>query len=371
MCEKRTTLDVFKLMEKWAPKTLAYEWDPVGMQVGSYKKTVETILVTLDVTEAVVDEAINNNVDLIIAHHPLLFKPIKQLDLDLPQGRIIQKLLQHDITVYASHTNLDIAQGGVNDLLGDALNIKKRRPLIQTYREPLYKIAVFVPKSHVHEVMDALSLSGAGHIGNYSHCTFQTAGQGTFKPLEGTNPFIGEVNDLTSVAEMKIETIVEHSKLEHAVNAMVHAHPYEEVAYDVYPLKNKGMPYGLGRIGQLERAKSLKWLCHKVKQAFDVPAVRVVGDLTKNVKKVAIIGGSGEKYIGNAYKAKADVLVTGDITFHAAQTAQEMGLSIIDPGHHIEKIMIEATKTYLVNILREESIEVIASKINTEPFQFI
>lgn len=371
MSEKQTTLDVFKLMEKWAPKSLAYEWDPVGMQVGSYHKTVETILVTLDVTEAVVDEAINNNVDLIIAHHPLLFNPIKQLDLDLPQGRIIQKLLQHDITVYASHTNLDIAQGGVNDLLGEALNIKKQKPLIQTFAEPLYKIAVFIPKTHVQDVMDALSLSGAGHIGNYSHCTFQTAGQGTFKPLEGTNPYLGKVNDLTAVAEVKVETIVEHSKLQHAVKAMVHAHPYEEVAYDVYPLKNKGASYGLGRIGQLETSMSLERLCHNAKQAFNVPAVRVVGDLTKNVKKVAIIGGSGEKYIEDAYKAGADVLVTGDITFHAAQTAQEMGLSIIDPGHHIEKIMIEATKTYLENKLRDETIDVIASKIDTEPFQFI
>jgi len=358
-------------MEQWAPKFLAYDWDPVGLQVGSYHKTVDNVLVTLDVTEEVVDEAVSKDVDLIIAHHPLLFNPIKQLNFDDPQGRMIKKLIKHEIAVYASHTNLDIAQGGVNDLLCDALKIKNRTPLIQTYEESLYKVAVFVPKTHVQAVMDALSLKGAGHIGNYSHCTFQTPGQGTFKPLEGSNPFIGQANNLTTVDEVKIETIVEQSKYEQAIEAMIHAHPYEEVAYDVYPLKNKGKSLGLGRIGQLEQPISLELLCQHAKKAFDVPALRVVGNLISDVSKVAIVGGSGEKYIVQAFEAGADVLVTGDITFHAAQMAQEMGLAIIDPGHHIEKIMIEATKAYLESALNDEAIEVIASQVNTEPFQFI
>lgn len=368
---KWTNKDIFSLMEEWAPKHLAYEWDNVGMQVGSHNRPVKKIMVTLDVMESVVDEAISEQVDLIIAHHPLLFKPIKRLNIDQSKGRILQKLLQHNITVYAAHTNLDIADGGVNDLLLDALDIKQRQILIKTYEEPLYKLAVYVPATHQKQVMDALSLKGVGHIGNYSHCTFQTKGQGTFMPLEGTNPFIGSQNKIEHVDEVKLETIVQHSKRKDAIIAMLGAHPYEEVAYDLYPLENKGKAYGIGRIGILKEKVSLQSFCEQVKQALSVPAVRVVGDSQKEIKKIAIVGGSGEKYINQAKQQGVDVLITGDMTFHTAQDALQMGLAIIDPGHHVEKVMIEGTINYLQRKVNNEQLEIIPSKISTEPFQFI
>ncbi len=363
--------DIFQLMEKWAPKHLAYDWDNVGLQVGSFNNQVTKVMVTLDVMESVVDEAIENHVNLIIAHHPLLFKPVKQVNVDTPHGRIIQKLVQHNISVYASHTNLDTADGGVNDMLCVLLNINRTEVLQQTYQEELVKIAVFVPRTHLKEVRDAMSENGAGHIGDYSHCTFQSEGQGTFMPQEGTNPYIGSANNLAYVDEVKVESIIPHPKSARVIDAMVNAHPYEEPAYDIMPLHNPGQTYGIGRIGALDKGVTLQDFSEQVKQAFEVPSLRVTGDLTKKVKKVAVLGGSGEKYIHTAKKMEADVYITGDMTFHAAQDAWQMGLAVIDPGHHVEKVMKKRTKEYLDNFLNNKDIEVILSNSNTEPFQFI
>jgi len=366
-----TNADVFQLMESWAPKKLAYDWDPIGLQIGSYHKKVKKVMVTLDVLDSVADEAIEQNVDLIISHHPLLFKPLSQLDTNTPKGRIVQKLIKHDITVYSAHTNLDIASGGVNDMLCEALNIEPEDFLVSKETGKLYKLAVYVPVTHEEIVRDALGNSGAGHIGNYSHCTFQTQGIGTFKPLEGTNPFIGEKGKMEYVDEVRMETIVEEEYLKDVLEATMEAHPYEEPAYDVFPLKNEGKTYGLGRIGNLKTSMNLKEYSEQIKKTFQLSGLRVVGDLTKEIKRVAVLGGSGEKYIHEAKEHDADVYITGDMTFHPAQDAWEMGLAVIDPGHYIEKVMKKETKKFLDRKLKETNIDVVVSQTNTEPFQFI
>ncbi|MFC4558836.1 Nif3-like dinuclear metal center hexameric protein [Virgibacillus kekensis] len=363
--------DIFRVMEEWAPTHLAYDWDNVGLQVGSYNNPVKKVMVTLDVLDSVVDEAVQNNVDLIIAHHPLLFKPLGQINLDSSKGRLIRKLLQHNISVYASHTNLDAADGGVNDILCDLLDIRDTDILLTSFTENLIKISVFVPHSHKETVRNALSESGAGHIGDYSHCTFQSNGQGTFMPLEGTDPYIGKQNELEVVDEVKIETIIPENKLKNAIDSMVEAHPYEEAAYDLFPLENPGKSYGIGRIGTLPEKVTLKSLSEQVKEKLDIPGLRVTGDLTKKVSKIAVLGGSGEKYIQKAKRLGADVYITGDMSFHTAQDAWEMGLSVIDPGHHVEKVMKQATRDYLNDNIDEKDVEVIISQSNTEPFQFI
>lgn len=370
MTQQLTNKHVFDIMEEWAPKHLAYDWDNVGLQVGSLHKPVKKIMITLDVIESVADEAIAKEADLIISHHPLLFKAMKQIDIDTPKGRTIRKLLQHDITVYSSHTNLDAADGGVNDMLCDLLDISPRQPLINTKEEKLYKIAVYVPVTHAQTVQDALSEAEAGHIGNYSHCTFRTEGQGTFKPLEGTNPFIGKQNELEIVKEMKIESVVTAAKREQAVKAMMLAHPYEEVAYDMYQLQNQGPVYGIGRIGNLNEQVTLQEFCGRVKTAFDLSHVRVTGDMTKKIRKAAILGGSGEKFISQAKQMGADVYITGDMTFHTAQDAEQMGLAVIDAGHYIEKVMKESTRQYFDSMLQGKA-EIIISETPTDPFHFI
>lgn len=364
-------VDVFNTMEKWAPLEFASGWDNVGLQVGSFNKPVKRIMITLDVLESVVDEAILQKVDLIIAHHPLLFKSMKQVNVDTAQGRIIQKLLQHDISVYASHTNLDTANGGVNDMLCDFLGIENRKLLVTSYTEQLVKLVVYVPTTHVTAVRDVMGENEAGHIGNYSHCTFQTEGTGTFMPLEASNPYIGSQNELEVVNEVKIETIIPKPKLSRVVDAMIEAHPYEEVAYDVYPLEINGKTYGIGRIGTFGKNMNLKELSEHVKEVLTVPKLRVTGDLNKQIKKVAVLGGSGEKYMHAAKRQGADAFITGDMTFHAAQDAWQMGLAVIDPGHHVEKVMKEGTKKYLESELDHTDLEIMVSNVRTEPFQFI
>lgn len=360
---------VFKAIEEWAPPHLAYDWDNVGLQVGSYSKEVKKVIVTLDVLESVVDEAISKNVDLIIAHHPLLFKPIKKIDVNNVKGKIIQKLIKHDISVYVAHTNLDIATGGVNDMLSKQLGIRQTKPLTDIRKNQLFKLAVFVPLTHSNEVRHALSEGGAGHIGHYSHCTFQTKGQGTFKPLEGTDPYIGTKDQLEFVDEVKIETIVKSEHLKNTIHLMLKAHPYEEVAYDIYPLENDSQLMGLGRIGKLKEPISLKSFSKYVKEKLGLSHVKVTGNLNDNVQRVAVLGGSGEKYIRHAKRMGADVYITGDMTFHNAQDAMEMGLNVIDAGHYIEKVMKEEVKYVLEQ--KFHNIEVILSETNTEPFLYI
>lgn len=361
--------DVFKIIEDLAPKSLAYEWDNVGLQIGSTNKPVKKIMITLDVLERVVDEAIEKDVNLIIAHHPLLFKPLKQVNYDSPSGRILQKLIKYDITVYAAHTNLDVASGGVNDTLCSVLDLQSRRVLLDEKAKKLLKLAIYVPNTHEEQVREAISEAGAGHIGEYSHCTFKTQGQGTFKPLDGTNPFIGTKGKLEYVDEVKLETIVPEGILSAVLKEMEKAHPYEEVAYDIFPLENEGDRIGIGRIGELDRTMTLEEFCKMIKVKLEVSQLRVTGDLSKPVKTVAVLGGSGEKYIHQAKKKGADVYITGDMTFHTAQDAWQMGLAVIDPGHYMEKVMKQSVKAYLEEKLHD--VNIILSNTNTDPFQFI
>ncbi len=373
MSNVATGQQIIKWFEELAPKHLAMDKDPIGLQVGTLNKKVNKVMVTLDVLENVVDEAIENGVDLIIAHHPLLYVPLKQVNPDHEKGRIVQKLLKHDITVYAAHTNLDVAKGGVNEALSEALGLEPSDVLMETDSEKLFKLAVYVPETHKEQLHKALGDAGAGHIGDYSHCIFQTPGTGSFKPLDGTNPFIGTQGEIEKVEEVKMETIVPQSLLTNVLKAMEGAHPYEEVAYDLFPLENKGEKQGIGRIAKLDESKTLRELAEHVKVSLDVPTLRVVGDLDKTVKTIAISGGDGNKFISHAKRKGADVFITGDLYFHVAHDAMGMGLSVIDPGHHVEKVMKKKVQDYLQHVFEEQGVdtELITSEVNTEPFQFL
>ncbi|MFC7060655.1 Nif3-like dinuclear metal center hexameric protein [Halobacillus seohaensis] len=361
--------DLVNQLERIAPTHYAFDWDNVGLQVGSYNQSVKRVMISLDVLENVVDEAISQDVDLIIAHHPLLFVKLSQIDMDTAKGRTIQKLIQHNISVYAAHTNLDVARGGVNDVMTELLGIEETAPLVETEKENFIKLALYVPNSHSDLVRNAISEAGAGHIGDYSHCTYQVEGEGTFKPQEGTNPFIGNEGNLEKVEEKRIETILPKEKLSKVLNAMTEAHPYEEAAYDLYPLLNEGESMGIGRIGRLKNQIRLGELCELVKEKFAVPQLRYVGDDQKYVQSVALLGGSGEKYMSDALSKEADVYITGDTTFHLAQEAMENGLAIIDPGHHVEKVVCPAIKNLLEESFASD-VKFIISASNTEPYRF-
>lgn len=364
---------IIQYMEKFAPKHLAMEGDKIGLQVGTLNKEVKKVMVALDVLEEVADEAIEQGVDLIIAHHAVIFRPLKNLRTDMPAGRIYEKLIKHDIAVYIAHTNLDVAEGGINDLMASRLGLQDTEVLETLHTQSLKKIAVFIPKDHLDPVMEAMADAGAGWIGNYSHCTFRLNGTGTFMPREGTDPFIGTAGKLEEVEEIRLETIVPADLQHRVIKAMIKAHPYEEVAYDVYPLEQRGKVYGLGRIGRLPEQVALRELAEQVKKAFDVSGLRVVGQLDEKVQKVAVLGGDGNSFVSKAMFRGADVFITGDIYYHTAHDAMAGGLSLIDPGHNVEKIMKDAVADIIRTALAENryQTEVISSKIHTDPFTFL
>ncbi|NGZ73853.1 Nif3-like dinuclear metal center hexameric protein [Saccharibacillus alkalitolerans] len=364
---------VIQLMEKFAPKHLAVENDKIGLQLGTLNKEISKVLVALDVTHEVVDEAIALGANLIVAHHAIIFRPLANLRTDTPMGALYEKLIKNDIAVYISHTNLDVAEGGMNDWMAELVGIANPKPLEELQSEKLYKLVAYVPKSHHQGVLDAVLAAGAGAIGDYSHCSFNTEGTGTFLPGEGTHPHLGSPGKLERAEEIRIETIVPDGLRSKVVQAMLKAHPYEEVAYDLYLLEQKGKSFGLGRVGKLDEPKTLAELTEVVKKGFDVPAARVVGDPNRLIKKAAVLGGSGSRYIHHAIRQGADVLITGDIDYHTAHDALMAGLSIIDPGHNSEKVMKREVAELLGRMLEQSGsgTTVHASEPNTEPFRFV
>ncbi|WP_199618801.1 Nif3-like dinuclear metal center hexameric protein [Paenibacillus alkalitolerans] len=365
--------DIVTLLERFAPPYLAEPDDPIGLQIGHPDNQVSRISVALEVTEEVAEEAIREGAQLIFAHHPLIYRPLKSIRTDRPEGKLVGKLLVGGISVYVAHTNLDAAHGGINDMMAEAIGLSQLSPLRISYTEPLYKLSVFVPSSHLHAVQEAIFSAGAGHIGNYSRCSFNVEGFGTFMPEEGSEPYIGTQGKTERVSETKVETIVPAGRRQAVVEAMLKAHPYEEVAYDIYALELKGKSFGLGRVGMLPEQVELAEFARKVKEAFGVPAVRVVGDADRKVSKAAVLGGSGKSFLRDAIAAGADVFVTGDFDHHTAHDALAAGVAIVDPGHHAEQIMKRGMADWLNGRLKETNAaaKAYASAVHTEPFKFI
>jgi len=365
--------EIIQLFESWSPKTYALEGDPVGLHIGQLNRPVENVLVTLDVTIEVVQEAIDQNCQLILAHHPPIYRPLKNLRTDTPSGKLMELCIKNDIAVYAAHTNLDVAPGGVNDLLAEALQLQDINVLEETYSEPLLKLAVYVPTLDAPQLRRHLALAGAGKIGHYDSCSFSMKGSGRFQPLDGANPYIGDVNHLEEVEEEKVEVVFASSKKSKVLKAMYANHPYEEVAFDLWTLESRAEQQGIGRIGSLSQPMTLDSFAAKVKEQLDVPFVRVVGIGSAEIRKVAVLGGDGNKYIQKAKRAGAEVLVTGDLYFHVAQDAQALGLSVIDPGHHVESIMKKGVSEKMNALCGNKNYKCsfIPSSISTEPFRLI
>jgi len=351
------------------PLDLAYDWDNVGLLVGDFDNDIQKVLVVLEANEKVIDEAIENNVDLIVTHHPFIFNKMNKINTSDLKGKLIHKLIKNDIALYSMHTNFDIAFDGLNDYFMEVMGFENSKILDVTKNETLYKLVVYVPNTHIEKVKDALAKSGCGHIGNYSHCSFSTEGIGNFKPLEGTNPFIGQQGVVESVNETKIETIVPQKNLGGAISSMLNAHPYEEVAYDLYKLENKGQGFGLGRVSKLESSMSLEELCKHIKSKLNMDYIRVIGDINSTINKVAVVTGSGADLVKKAQRQGAQVLITGDVKYHDAQDALDIGMNIIDCGHFdSEDIFKDVMKRFLAEI---EEIEVLSSDINLNPFKTI
>lgn len=361
--------NLVKKIENKYPLNLAYNWDNVGLIVGDFDNDIKRILVTLEANESIIEEAIENNIDLIVTHHPFIFKKINKINTKDLKGRLIHKLIKNDIALYSMHTNFDIAIDGLNDYFMEIMGFKNTKILDVTHSDTLYKIAVYVPVSHEIIVREALGEAGAGYIGNYSHCTFNTQGIGTFKPENDANPFIGTVGEIESVKEVKIETIVPSKLLQKTIENMIKSHPYEEVAYDVYKLENNGDLVGLGRYVSLNDKISLQDLCEEIKLKLNMDYIRVVGELDTKIKKIAVVTGAGSDMVSLAKSKNCDVIITGDVKYHEAQDALDMGMCIIDCGHFdTEDIFKDVMKRFLDKL---EEVEVIKSEVNLNPFKII
>jgi len=304
---------LISFFNKIAPPHFAYPNDPIGLQVGDKTKDIKKVVFALDITSNTVNTAIKNDVDLIVAHHPLIYNPLKKIDGQEPQGKMLFDLIKNDIAVFIMHTNLDVAEGGVNDILAQqyGLDPSECKPLEVTYKDMLYKVAIFVPKDYVVKLRDAICKIGAGHIGNYSHCTFALDGQGTFLGMEGTDPFIGQTGKMEVVDEIKLETIVPSSLLDKVVQAIKKVHPYEEVAYDIYDLYHNSKSYGIGRIGK-----------------------------DKKGKMIAVCSGSGGKFVTKVSSLGAQKYIVGEIGYHDVLLADELGLNLEILGHYESEIGI-------------------------------
>lgn len=361
--------DLIRKIENKYPLNLAYDWDNVGLLVGDFDSEIEKILISLEANEKVIKEAMEKNVDLIVTHHPFIFRKMNKINTKDLKGRLIHKLIKNDIALYSMHTNFDIAFDGLNDYFMEVMEFENCKILDVTNSETLYKLAVYTPMTHEIIVREALGESGAGYIGNYSNCTFNSPGIGTFRPEDNSNPFIGKKGKMEEVKEVKIETIVPSSILQKTISKMIKAHPYEEVAYDIYKLENRGKSVGLGRYTSLKNEIDLQSLCEKIKLKLNMDHIRVVGNLNRKINKVAVVTGAGSDMIGLAKSKNCDVIITGDVKYHEAQDALDMDMCIVDCGHFdTEDIFKDVMKRFLDNI---ESIEIIRSEINLNPFKII
>ncbi|MFZ7119887.1 MAG: Nif3-like dinuclear metal center hexameric protein [Eubacteriaceae bacterium] len=365
---------IISIIEDIAPKKLAEEWDNVGLLIGTTYMNIERVLVCLDINEEVVNEAIEKKVNLIISHHPLLFSPIQNIRWDNYKGKLIKELITNEIGVYCAHTNLDISSNGLNYWLSEMFQLQDIQVLKKINEEKMYKFVVFVPKSEIDAIKTELAKQGAGWTGNYSHCSFSSLGIGSFKPLEGSQPYRGSVNKIENIDEYRLETIIKEKDLFKTIKAVIKKHPYEEVAYDVYPLINKGLCEGLGVIGELSTEVDTRNFIKQVKNTLSIESLRASGKVPSKIKKVAICSGAGASLISKAKFSGADIFITGDLKYHDGQLAHELGLFVLDAGHYnTEIIMIECLADYLnkIRIKNNLKFDIIKSKSNNDYIQLL
>ena len=345
-----TISDVARSIERWAPPGTAESWDRVGLHVGDPSRTVSKALIGLDMTPQLLDEAKQLGAELILTHHPLLLKPVSYLNPSNPTAYLALQLAEAGIALYCAHTNLDRARGGVSFALARAIGVENLR-FLSHLDEKLVKLVTFVPARHADQVRAALADAEAGRIGNYEACSFSTPGTGTFRPLEGTAPAIGEAGGPhESVDEIRIEVEVARWNLSGVLKALEAAHPYEEVAYDIYPVEQTYRDAGYGAIGELPIDEPLPTFLDRVSLALDNRALRFTGREDARIRTVAVCGGAGTPLISAALRAGADAYVTADLSHHRFYEVQDLAgepaMALVDVGHY-------ESERFTENILEE------------------
>ncbi|MHC4260683.1 MAG: Nif3-like dinuclear metal center hexameric protein [Planctomycetota bacterium] len=361
--------DIAVQIEKTVPLELAQDWDNVGLLIGDKRQSVKHILLTIDVTKDVLTEAKKLRTELIISYHPVIWDGLKKITADGPTS-VVHDLIRSGIAVFSIHTALDSAIGGVNDGLAETVGIRDAKPIGDYVDSPAgdnYKLVVFIPIKLVPKVSNAIFAAGAGAISNYSHCSFQAKGTGSFLPLEGAKPAIGKKGKVEKVEEVRFETIVPAEKLDAAIAAMKKAHPYETPAFDCYRLYNEQNSFGLGRIGKLDKPARVNKIIERIKKHTGARAIGVVGDEKRLIKTAAVCAGSCGKIINSVIAAKAHLYVTGELKHHHALAAQEAGLTCICLSHSVsERFILKKFAKELQKRLKQVTIRI--SKRDADPF---
>lgn len=360
--------EIISYLESWAPPSLQESYDNSGLLIGEKDAEISETLITLDITEDVIDEAIDTSANLIIAHHPFIFKGIKRIGNTHWIDRCIRKAIKHDISIYAIHTNLDNVHTGVNKKIAEKIGLENLS-ILQPKNETLSKITVFIPSENKQEVLDAMFEAGAGNIGNYDHCSFQVAGTGTFRGNEDSNPTIGKQGEDEEVSETRAEVLVPNYRLGAVLAAMHRAHPYEEVAHFVTQLSNTNQEVGSGMIGELPEAMESEAFLSYLKERMQLKMIRHTDIVNQSIKKVAICGGSGSFLLGAAQRKKADIFITGDFKYHDFFEANKE-IIIADIGHYESEVF---TKELIQDALTKNFTKFAfrLSQVDTNPIKYL
>jgi dinuclear metal center YbgI/SA1388 family protein len=360
--------ELTQYLDSEIPLSFQEEYDNSGLQVGDPEKEIKSALLTLDVTEAVIDEAVENGDDFIISHHPVIFSGIKKLSGKTFTERIIFKAIKNEVSIYSAHTNLDVFGCGVSRKMAEKLNLQNIE-VLAPLKGRLLKLVTYIPESHLNVVREAIFNAGAGVIGNYDSCGYVSQGTGSFRGGDQANPFVGEKGKLHFENEIRFETVLLSHLKETVIKALLDSHPYEEVAYDIYSLENKNVDFGLGCTGELSTELTGEEFLKLISGVFDSRGVRFSKPTGRNLKKIALCGGAGISLLQAAISSGADAFVTADVKYHNYFDAENRIL-LVDTGHYeSEKFSTEIL--YDLIIKKFPKFAVRFSKTNTNPINYL
>lgn len=360
--------EITQFIESVAPLSFQESYDNAGLVIGHPEDEISGALITLDITEEILDEAISKKLNLIIAHHPIIFSGLKKLNGKNYIERCVIKAIRNGIAIYAAHTNLDSVIGGVNSKICDKLGLRNCR-ILSPMSGMLKKLVTFVPTADAGKVRNALFEAGAGHIGNYDSCSFNLSGTGSFRGNSQSNPYVGEKNQVHFEEETRVELIFPKNLQSGIVRALLNSHPYEEVAYDIYSLENEYTQAGIGMIGELSAPMDELEFLRKLKDTFHCPVVRHTRLIGKPVRSIAVCGGSGSSYLRTAIARGADVFISGDFKYHQFFDAENQ-IVIADIGHYESE---QFTKEVFYELLTKKfpKFAVHLSDFSTNPVSYL
>ena len=356
--------EILHHLDQYAPPAYQESYDNAGLIVGDQNATLTGVLVCLDSTEDVIEEAIAKGCNLIVAHHPIIFGGLKKITGKNYVERTIIKAIKNDIAIYATHTNLDSVNNGVNAKICELLELENKA-ILAPKKGILKKLTVFVPSQNTEKLVEALNTAGAGQIGNYANCSFQLEGLGTFQPNDKATPHIGTQGELEKVKETRIEVIFQGHLERKIIQAMNDVHPYEEVAHYIHQLDNYHQEVGSGMIGNFKQPKSPEEFIVHLKEKMNLKVIKHTKFATKTIQKIAVCGGSGSFLLPKAIQQQADVFITSDFKYHEYFDA-ENNICIADIGHYESEVY---TKDLICEILTKKfsNIAVVCSVTNTNP----